>query len=46
MIQIYGLFHEIGKSERVVTLAVLVIASVQIIISRPRAAAEPRGDPP
>jgi hypothetical protein len=35
-IQIYGLFHEIGRSERIVTLAVLGIASVQIVISRPR----------
>jgi diguanylate cyclase len=36
-IQIYALFHEIGKSERLVTLIVLAVATVQIIISRPRA---------
>jgi hypothetical protein len=36
VIQIYGLFEEIGRSERVVTLAVLAIASVQIVLSRPR----------
>jgi uncharacterized membrane protein (DUF106 family) len=35
-IQIYGLFHELGTGERVVTLVVLVIAMVQIVLSRPR----------
>jgi hypothetical protein len=35
-IQVYGLFHTIGRSERIVTLAVLMIASLQIIVSRPR----------
>jgi hypothetical protein len=35
-IQVYALFHEIGRSERLVTLIVLVIATVQIVISRPR----------
>ena len=35
-IQIYGLFGEIGQSERVVTLAILVIATTQIVMSRPR----------
>jgi hypothetical protein len=35
-IQIYALFHEIGSSERLVTLIVLVVATVQIVISRPR----------
>lgn len=35
-IQVYALFHEIGSSERLVTLIVLVVATVQIIISRPR----------
>jgi hypothetical protein len=37
-IQIYAIFGEVGKSERVVTAIVLVVASVQIILSRPRAA--------
>jgi uncharacterized membrane protein (DUF106 family) len=37
VIQVYGLFHEIGPSERFVTLAVLAIATTQIILSRPRA---------
>jgi hypothetical protein len=37
-IQIYGLFFgELGRSERIVTLVLLLIASVQIIIARPRA---------
>jgi hypothetical protein len=40
-IQIYALFHEIGSSERLVTLIVLVVATVQIIISRPRRPAGP-----
>ena len=35
-IQITAIFREIGKSERIVTAIVLVIASVQIIVSRPR----------
>jgi hypothetical protein len=36
-IQVYALFHEIGSSERLVTLVVLIVATVQIVISRPRA---------
>jgi hypothetical protein len=36
-IQIYALFEPVGKSERLVTLAVLAIASIQIILTRPRA---------
>ena len=35
-IQIYAVFKEVGKSERVVTVVVLVVASVQIILTRPR----------
>jgi hypothetical protein len=42
-IQVYALFHEIGRSERLVTLIVLIVATVQIVISRPRA---PRSGPP
>ncbi len=38
-IQVYALFGTVGKSERVVTLAVLVVTSVQIILNRPRPAA-------
>ena len=36
-IQVYAFFHEIGRSERLVTLIVLIVATVQIVISRPRA---------
>jgi hypothetical protein len=35
-IQIYATFREVGKSERIVTVVVLVVASVQIILTRPR----------
>ncbi len=35
-IQVYAIFHEVGKTERVVTIVVLVVASVQIILTRPR----------
>jgi hypothetical protein len=38
-IQVYGLFFgDLGHSERILTLIVLAIASVQIIVARPRAA--------
>jgi hypothetical protein len=43
-IQIYAIFEEVGKSERVVTIAVLLVASVQIILTRPRP--EGAGEPP
>jgi hypothetical protein len=36
--QVYAIFEPVGKSERIVTLAALLVASVQIILSRPRAA--------
>jgi hypothetical protein len=35
-IQLYAVFREVGRSERVVTIVVLVVASVQIILTRPR----------
>lgn len=35
-IQIYAIFREVGKSERIVTIVVLLVASVQIILTRPR----------
>jgi diguanylate cyclase len=38
-IQVYGLFHELGATERLVTLFVLLVAMVQIVVSRPRAPA-------
>jgi hypothetical protein len=39
-IQIYAVFHTIPPSERIMTAIVLIIAMVQIIISRPRASAD------
>jgi hypothetical protein len=45
-IQIYAIFGEVGKSERVVTLVVLVVASVQIILTRPRAEPGPPSSVP
>jgi hypothetical protein len=35
-IQIYAVFEEVGRSERVVTVIVLLVASVQIVLTRPR----------
>jgi hypothetical protein len=43
-IQIYAFFEEVGRSERIVTAIVLVVASVQIILTRPQA--EPAGAGP
>jgi hypothetical protein len=37
-IQVYGLFHELGNTERLVTLFVLLVSMVQIIVARPRVA--------
>jgi len=52
-IQIFAVFKEVGKSERVVTVFVLVVTSVQIVLTRPRAriraetpAARPRAGTP
>ncbi len=45
-IQVYGLFFELGKSERLVTLIVLIVVTVQIIISRPRPVDAGRGRGP
>ena len=36
-LQIYALFGELGKSERIVTLMVLAVTSVQVVLARPRA---------
>jgi diguanylate cyclase len=40
-IQIYAIFDELPRSERILTVIVLIIATVQIVVSRPR----PRSDP-
>jgi hypothetical protein len=45
-IQLYAVFEEVGRSERVVTIVVLVVASVQIILTRPRAGSQPESEPP
>jgi hypothetical protein len=44
-IQVYALFGELAKSERIITLAVLVITSVQIVLARPRPSNTPRPPP-
>jgi hypothetical protein len=36
-LQVYGLFFEVPVAERVLTIVVLLIAIVQVIVSRPRA---------
>ena len=40
-IQVYAIFNEIPESERILTVIVLMIAMIQIVVSRPR----PRSDP-
>jgi hypothetical protein len=35
-VQVYAYFHEVPRSERILTVIVLVIAMVQIVIARPR----------
>jgi hypothetical protein len=35
-LQIYGLFFFVPRSERILTIIVLLIAIVQIIVTRPR----------
>lgn len=35
-IQLYAFFHEIARSERILTVIVLAIATIQIVIRRPR----------
>ena len=41
-IQIFGFFHEIPRSERALTVLVLIIAIAQIVITRPRSRSEKR----
>jgi len=35
-IQVYGYFYELARSERILTIVVLLIAMVQIVVTRPR----------
>lgn len=39
-IQIYAFFHEVPRGERIMTVIVLLLATIQIVVSRPR----PRSD--
>lgn len=39
-IQTYAIFHEVPTSERILTVIVLIIATIQLVLSRPR----PRSD--
>ena len=45
-IQIYALFGELGKSERIITLMVLVVTSIQIVLNRPKPASASALDAP
>jgi hypothetical protein len=42
-VQIYAYFREIPRSERLLTVAVLIIATLQIILTRPRGGESPPG---
>ncbi len=43
-IQTYAFFHEVPRSERILTVCVLVIATVQIVVSRPRPRSDSRAE--
>jgi hypothetical protein len=47
-LQTYAFFHEVPRSERILTVVVLVIATIQIVVSRPRPRSDTRTeqDPP
>jgi hypothetical protein len=45
-IQIYAFFGDLGKSERIITLLVLAVTSVQVVLARPRAGAVTRDTRP
>ncbi|MBV8217689.1 MAG: hypothetical protein JO325_04440 [Solirubrobacterales bacterium] len=40
-IQIFAIFDELPQIERILTVAVLIIASIQIVVSRPRPSSNP-----
>lgn len=44
-IQVYGFFHEIPRVERMLTVVVLLIAIVQIVVTRPRSLPGSSGRP-
>lgn len=45
-IQFYAVFREIGRTERIVSIVVLLVASAQIILTRPRRRDLPSRTPP
>lgn len=44
-IQTYAIFYEIPRSERILTVLVLIIATIQIVIGRPRPGSDTRAQP-
>ncbi len=44
-IQTYAIFDEIPRSERILTVIVLMIATIQIVVSRPRLQSDSRAQP-
>jgi hypothetical protein len=44
-IQIYAIFDEVPESERILTVIVLMIATIQIIVSRPRPRSDSQAQP-
>jgi hypothetical protein len=43
-IQLYAFFHEIPRSERILTVIVLLIGMFQIVLARPRPESDSGGD--
>ena len=43
-IQVYAIFHEVPRSERVLTVIVLIIATIQIVVTRPRPRPDARAE--
>jgi hypothetical protein len=44
-IQTYAIFDEIPRSERILTVIVLIMATIQIVVSRPRPQSDSRSQP-
>ena len=44
-IQIYAIFHEVPTSEHILAVLVLIIATIQIVVSRPRPQSDPEALP-
>ena len=43
-LQTYAFFHEVPRTERILTVVVLVIATIQIVVSRPRPRSDTRAE--